>query len=149
MTCRANGKSPVSIAVMITSPISVGVCADGNAHLIYAHGRDVRIKNLLTHTYRDLAKSRLSSVIGVDCNFKEGMVSGYSFVYVSVQQAIQYRLSLYCIACCLIACLSGCLQSILALCVLDCRSILLIINNIEFPKSLLTTVMRLLPFSLH
>ena len=60
--------------------------------------------NLLTHAYRDLAKGR-QSVIGVDYDFKEGMVIEYSCLYVS----------LYCIACCLIACLSGCLPSIIVL----------------------------------
>ena len=91
----------VSIAVMITSPFSVGglkcVCADGNAHLIYVHGQDVRMMNILTGTYTDLAKNRLT-ILSVDYNFKEGMVSASRFVYVI----------LYCISCCFNSYLSGC-----------------------------------------
>ena len=79
------------------------LCADGTAHLVYVHGQDVRMMNVLTGTYRDLAKNRLT-ILSVDYNLKEGMVSesfcvcqsvlycllSLAFIYLAVLPSVLY-----------------------------------------------------------
>ena len=96
--------------------------------------------NVLTGTYRDLAKNRLT-ILSVDYNFKEGMVSESVVLCMSVCIVLIVVFIAY---------LSGCPKICFStLSVLDCRSIFVNMIDIKLSKSLLTTVMCLLPFSLQ